>query len=70
MKIDLYINNKSVGSAISNLPPNTQTTQEISFPVIDGSYITGKVSIVDDGYDFDNSMFLLLISLPLFRFII
>jgi hypothetical protein len=57
VKIDLYINNKSVGSAISNLPPNTQTTQEISFPVIDGSYITGKVSIVDDGYDFDNSMF-------------
>lgn len=57
VKIEVYLNNKSVGSVVTNLPANTQTTEEISFPIGENNYFTGKVSTVDNGYDFDNNLF-------------
>jgi len=57
VKIEVYLNNKSVGSVVTNLPANTQTTEEISFPIGENNYLTGKVSTADNGYDFDNNLF-------------
>jgi len=59
VKIEVYLNNKSVGSVVTNLPANTQTTEEISFPIGENNYLTGKVSTADNGYDFDNNLFFL-----------
>lgn len=57
LKIEISLNKKSVGSVVTNLPANTQITEEISFWIGEDKYITGQVSIVDNGYDFDNNLF-------------
>jgi hypothetical protein len=57
VKIEISLNKKSVGSVVTNLPANTQTTEEINFWIGEDKYITGQATIVDNGYDFDNNLF-------------